>query len=275
MASALRSLSFVASLVASCLLAGPAFADFITPSWRGTADTTWYQWANPYGTETSLGGDPELFSYAPGSSFVPAPAPSGSASLVTPLVPISTGNLYNGAFGIGTFAPDPFTLSVPSFLESGSAGTVTLQVRGSLGFGGMFISTPQLLVGSGSVAATLVQQVVTGTAGGGGFGSSTVESLYAWNSVATDGGELQIVFTNGNHVSLMGFSVDTSRTVAVVPEPTSAASAAAGVLAAAGLAGRRLLRRRRRATSPPAPTGGPAPASPSSSSSSSSPSSRC
>ena len=259
---------------AACGLPGTAAAEFLPPSWRGAAGTTWYQWANPYGTETSLGGDPELFSYATGSSAVPAPAPSGSASLVTPLVPIGTGNFYNGSFGVGTFTPDTFTLSVPSFLQSGSAGTIMLQFRGSLGAGGAFVSTPRLTVGAGTAPATLLQQVTTGSAGGGGFGSTVVESLYAWESVVTDGGLLQIAFENANHVSLMAFSVDTSATVAPVPEPTTAAMAAAAALAASGLAGRRFVRRRRASADQDADASSPA-GSPSSSCSSSSRSLEC
>jgi hypothetical protein len=260
----------VAAIV--CGLPGTAAAGFLVPSWRGNADATWYQWSNPYGTETSLGGDPELFSYAPGSSAVPSPAPFGAASLVTPLIPIGTGNFYNGSFGIGTFTPDTFTLSVPSFLQSGSAGTILLQVRGSLGADNVFISTPQLTAGSGSVDATLLQQVTTGSAGGGGFGSTVVESLYAWDTVVTDGGLLEIEFENASHVSLMALSVDTVAAVPV-PEPTSA-SLAAAALGAAGGAIRRLVRRRRSFTTPNPVAGTPA-GSPSSSCSSSSPLSAC
>jgi len=224
--------------------------------------------------ETPLGGNPELFSYASGSSFVPSPAPAGTASLVTPLIPISTGNFYNGSFGGGAFTPDTFRLSVPSFLQSGSAGTIWLQVRGSLGESNSFISTPRLTVGSGSAAATLVRQVTTGSAGGGGFGSTVVESLYAWDSIVTDGGLLQVAFENANHVSLMAFSVDTSATVAAVPEPTTAAMAAAAALAAAGHAGRKFVRRRRTSTDTDLDAGTPV-GSPSSSCSSSSRSSGC
>jgi hypothetical protein len=273
MASLFRSIRPALITALLCSLPGTAAAEFLVPSWRGNANTTWYQWANPYGTETSLGGDPELFSYAPGNSAVPSRAPSGTASLVTPLIPISTGNFYNGSFGFGTFTPDTFTLSVPSFLQSGSAGTIWLQVRGALGEFNSFISTPRLTVGSGSAAATLVQQVVTGTAGGGGFGSTVVESLYAWDSVVTGGGLLTIEFENANHVSLMALSVDTA-TITAVPEPTTAAMAAAAALAAAGHAGRRFVRRRRVATDTDLDAGTPA-GSPSSSCSSSSPSSAC
>ena len=273
MSCLIRSIRLALLAAVACGLPGTAAADFVTPSWRGAADATWYQWANPYGTETSLGGDPELFSYAPGSSDVPSPAPPGTASLVTPLVPISTGNFYNGSFGFGTFTPDTFTLSVPSFLQSGSAGTIMLQVRGSLGEFNSFISTPRLTIGAGTAPATLLQQVTTGSAGGGGFGNTVVESLYAWDSVVTNGGLLQIAFENANHVSLMAFSVDTSATVAPVPEPTTAAMAAAAALAASGLAGRRFVRRPRPAdtdTEQAAPAG-----LPSSSCSSSSRSSGC
>jgi hypothetical protein len=274
MASLFRSIrpALITALLYS--LPGTAAAEFLVPSWRGASDATWYQWANPYGTETSLGGDPELFSYAPGNSSVPSPAAFGAASLVTPLIPIGTGNFYNGSFGFGTFTPDTFTLSVPSFLQSGSAGTIWLQVRGSLGAGNVFISTPRLTVGSGSATATLVQQVVTGSAGGGGFGSTVVESLYAWDPVVTDGGLLKIEFENANHVSLMAFSIDTSATVVPVPEPTTAAMAAAAALAAAGHAGRRFVRRRRAATDTDIDSGMPV-GSPSSSCSSSSRSSAC
>lgn len=264
-----RSIRLALLAAVACGLPGTVAAEFLTPSWRGAPGATWYQWANPYGTETSLGGDPELFSYAPGSSAVPAFAPSGTASLVTPLVPIATGNFYNGSFGFGTFTPDAFTLSVPSFLQSGSAGTIMLQVRGSLGEFNSFISTPRLTVGAGTAAATLLQQVTTGSAGGGGFGSTVVESLYAWESVVTDGGLLQIAFENANHVSLMAFSVDTSATVAPVPEPTTAAMAAAAALAAGGLSGRRFIRRRRPVAEQDAEATSPA-GSPSSSCSSSS-----
>lgn len=273
MAGLFRSIRLPLLAALACGLPGPAAADFLSPSWRGGPTATWYQWGNPYGAETSLGGDPELFSYAPNSFAGPSPAPSSTASLVTPLVPISTGNFYNGSFGFGTFTPDTFTLSVPSFLQASSAGTVMLQIRGSLGASNSFISTPRLTVGAGTVAASLLQQVTTGTAGGGGFGSTVVESLYAWESVVTDGGLLQIAFENANHVSLMAISVDTSATVVPVPEPTTAAMAAAAALAASGLAGRRFVRRRR--------PGGPAselaapPASRSSSCSSSSRSSAC
>lgn len=268
----------IATVISSiaALLCSPADSrgEFLTPSWRGNSGATWYQWANPYGTETSLGGDPELFSYAPSNSAVPTPTPSGTASLVTPLIPIGTGNFYNGSFGFGTFRPDTFTLSVPSFLQSGSAGTIMLQVRGALGEFNAFISTPRLTVGSGSVAATLLQQVTTGTAGGGGQSSTVVESLYAWESVVTGGGLLQIAFENANHVSLMAFSVDTSATVVPVPEPTTAAMAAAAALAAAGQAGRRFVRRRRATIDTDLDAGTPAD-SPSSSCSSSSRSSEC
>jgi len=251
--------------------------EFLVPSWRGASDATWYQWANPpgFGDETSLGGDPELFSYAPGSFAVPSPVPAGAAILVTPLIPIGTGNFYNGIFfGPGPFVPDTFTISIPSFLQSVSAGTVVLQVRGSLGENGVFISTPRLTVGAGTVSASLLQQVTTGSAGGGGFGSTVVESLYAWESVVTDDGLLQIAFENANHVSLMAFSVDTSATVVPVPEPTTAAMAAAAALAAAGCAARR-VRRRPSAARPPAAAAEAIERSPSSNCSSSSRSSGC
>lgn len=251
-----------------CLLAGTAAAEFLTPSWRGTATATWYQWANPYGSETSLGGDPELFSYAPQAATVPAIAPSGTPRLVTPLVPVGSGNFYNGSFGFGTFRPDTFSLSVPSFLQPGSAGTIWLQVRGSLGEFNSFITTPRLTVGNGSAPAALVRQVTTGTAGGGGFGSTVVETLYAWDPIVTDGGLLEIEFENANHVSLTALSVDTTA-AAVVPEPTAAALAAAAALVAAGRAGQRRLRRR------PASDGPDGAASPSSNCSSSLPSSAC
>jgi hypothetical protein len=221
--------------------------EFLVPSWRGASDATWYQWANPYGSETLVSSDPELYSYAPGSFGVPSPAPSGTATLVTPLTPIGSGNFYNGSFGFGPFVPDTFALFVPSFLQPGLAGTVVLQVRGSLGENDVFISTPRLTVDAGTVSATLLQQVTTGTAGGGGFDSNVVESLYAWETVVTDGGLLQIEFENANHVSLMAFSVDTSATIAPVPEPgTTAAAAAAAAMAAAGYGRRRLLRRGRK-----------------------------
>ena len=221
--------------------------EFLVPSWRRASDATWYQWANPYGSETLISSDPELYSYAPGSFGVPSPAPSGIAILVTPLTPIGSGNFYNGSFGSGPFVPDTFTLSVPSFLQLGSPGTIVLQVRGSLGANDVFISTPRLTVNAGTVSATLLQQVTTGTAGGGGFDSNVVESLYAWESVATDGGLLEIEFENANHVSLMAFSVDTIAMVAPVPEPgTTAAAAAAAAMAAAGYGRRRLLRRGRK-----------------------------
>jgi hypothetical protein len=240
----LTAVTAITTITAIVCAPAESRGEFLVPAWRGESDATWYQWANPYGTETLIRGDPELYSYAPGNFAVPAPAPSGTARLVTPLVPISTGNFYNGSFGAGPFVPDTFTLSVPSLLQSGSAGTVVLQVRGSLGEFGAFISTPRLTVGGGTVPASLLQQVTTGSAGGGGFGSTVVESLYAWESVVTGGGLLQIAFENANHVSLMAVSVDTVATVAPVPEPTTAAMAAAAALAAAGLAGRRRLRRR-------------------------------
>lgn len=273
MSSLFRSIGPVVVAALLCILPGTAAAEFLVPSWRGSAGATWYQWANPYGAETSLGGDPELFSYAPGNSAVPSPAPSGTASLVTPLVPIGSGNFYNGSFGFGTFTPDTFTLSVPSFLQSGSAGTVMLQVRGSLGEFGSFISSPRLMVGSGSVAASLIQQVTTGTAGGGGQSSTVVEALYAWDSIVTDGGLLEIEFENANHVSLMSLSVDASATIAAVPEPTSASLAAAALVGMGG-AIRRFVRRRRSFTTPNPVVGTPA-GSRSSSCSSSSPSSVC
>jgi hypothetical protein len=261
----------------AAILCAPAESrgEFLVPAWRGESDATWYQWANPYGTETLISGDPELYSYAPGSFAVPAPAPSGTASLVTPLVPISTGNFYNGSFGAGSFVPDTFTLSVPSLLQSGSAGTIWLQVRGSLGEADSFISIPRLSVGAGAAPASLLRQVITGTAGGGGFGSTVVETLYAWESVVTDGGLLQIAFENANHVSLMAFSVDTSATVAPVPEPTTAAMAAAAALAAAGCAGRRRLLRRPAAARASVAAAETLEGSPSSSCSSSSRSSPC
>jgi hypothetical protein len=272
----LAALTVITTIAA--LLCAPAESrgEFLEPAWRGDSDATWYQWANPYGPETLISPDPELYSYAPGSSLVPTPAPSGTASLVTPLVPIGTGNFYNGVFfGPGPFVPDTFMLSVPSLLQSGSAGTIWLQVRGSLGEFNSFISTPRLAVGAGTVSASLLRQVTTGTAGGGGFGSTVVETLYGWESVVTDGGLLQIAFENANHVSLMAFSVDTSATVAPVPEPTTAAMAAAAALAAAGLAGRRRVRRRPAAQRAPAAGAEMLEDSPSSNCSSSSRSSRC
>ena len=116
-----RSIRLSLIVAVICCLPGTAAAAFLVPAWRGTSDATWYLWANPYGMET-------------------------------PLIPISTGNFYNGSFGGGGFTPDTFRLSVPSFLQSGSAGTIWLQVRGSLGESNSFISTPRLTVGSGSAA---------------------------------------------------------------------------------------------------------------------------
>jgi hypothetical protein len=260
-----RLARFLVAVGCACLLAGTAGADFITPSWRGAATTTWYQWGNPpgFGEGVLISEDPELYSYAPTNSQVPDPAPGGTASLVTPMVPSpGTGNLYN-------FSSLPVSLAVPSFLTSGTAGTVVLQVRGFLGEFGSFIGAPTILSGTGQIAFDAFEQLSSEIVNTFQGPQTRVERLYGWTSIAGVDGPVEISMLKGNHASLIALSVDT---LAAVPEPTSAALAAAAALMAAGHAGRRFVRRRRSASA----SDGVAPAVlPSSNCSSSSPSSAC
>jgi hypothetical protein len=186
------------------------------------------------------GSNPEEYSYAPSDSLVPALAPSGTASMATTVLPIGSGNLYS-------FTADQFTFSIPSFLTPGTPGTILLQARATIGDQGALLTTPQLVVGASSVAANLLRQVTVGTASGDGNNTTVEELLYAWGDVATDGGSLTITLDKGAHVSVWAFSVDTSASIAPVPEPaTTAAAAAAAAMVAAGYGRRRLLRRCRK-----------------------------
>ena len=258
-----RPTRFLVAVGCACLLAGTAAADFITPTWRGDATATWYQWGNPPGFGVGDEISEDLFSYAPSSSQVPDPAPGGTASLVTPMVPSpGSGNLYN-------FSSLPVSLSVPSFLTSGSAGTVVLQVRGFLGEFGTFIGTPTILSGTSQLAFDAYEQLSSEIVNTFQGPQTRVERLYGWTSIAGVDGPVEISMLKGNHASLIAFSVDT---LAAVPEPTSAALAAAAALVAAGHTGRRFVRRRRSAS---ASDGVALAGSPSSNCSSSSPSSAC
>jgi hypothetical protein len=247
--------------------------DFVMPSWRGAADATWYQWANPPGFSSPVvvpDSNPEAYSYAPSDSLVPALAPAGTATMVTRTLPIGSGNLYS-------FAADPFTFTIPSFLTAGTPGTVVLQARATIGDQGALLTTPQLAVGGSTVGANLLQQVTVGTASGDGNTTTVEQLLYSWDNVSTDGGPLTITFDKGAHVSVWAVSVDTTATVAPVPEPgTTAAAAAAAAMAAAGYGRRRLLRRGRQqaTTASVSAAEQSVERSPSSSSSSSSPSSQ-
>ncbi len=262
--------------VAVAVLCSPAECrgDFVVPSWRGAADATWYLWANPPGFSSPVvvpDSNPETYSYAPGDSLVPASAPAGTASMVTRTLPIGSGNLYS-------FAADPFTFTIPSFLTASTPGTVVLQARATIGDQGSLLTTPQLAVGGSTVAANLLQQVTVGTASGDGNTTTVEQMLYTWDNVSTDGGPLTITFDKGAHVSVWAVSVDTSATVAPVPEPgTTAAAAAAAALAAAGYGRRRLLRRGRKQVAGASGSAAeqPVEGSPSSNSSSSSPLSLC
>jgi len=217
--------------------------EFLVPSWRGASDATWYQWANPPGFSSPVvvpHSNPEAYSYAPSESLVPALAPAGTATMVTRTLPIGSGNLYS-------FAADPFTFTIPSFLTAGTPGTVVLQARATIGDQGALLTTPQLAVGGSTVGANLLQQVTVGTASGDGNTTTVEQLLYSWDNVSTDGGPLTITFDKGAHVSVWAVSVDTTATVAPVPEPgTTAAAAAAAAMAAAGYGRRRLLRRSRK-----------------------------
>ena len=257
-----RSLGLAAVGVLSLVFCGPSTArgEFLSFAWRGEAGTAHYAWANPFASPTSLGGSPELYSYAPNSQLLPSDPPTGTAAVVTAAFPGSSGNFY-------TFAAEPFTLRSPSSLSAGDAGTIALQVRGFLGEAGGFLDGIGLGSSKRAPDSTTLRSSQTVSPPGAPGPQTLVEYLYLWENVGDQSGSFEISFTKAAHGSLSGFAIDSSIAAEAVPEPTTAALAAAGALAVAGSAARRLLRRRRRHAV--------AGASPSSSCSSSSPSSAC
>lgn len=214
---------FLAAALAVCASSQSVFADFVTPAFRGSANSTYQQW-NVF-TATTGPNDPDVALSNPNGT--PDVVETTGSAFVT-----GGGNIYSFA------AATSFDVTVPDFdLGAGYLTSVVVQIRTQ----GTPLDTSSILWnGLAPTDSELMHEEVLG-----GFGGALQDWKFEWTDLAGNTASNLLNFSaSGSSMSLDWLAVDTVA-VEAVPEAGSLA-----MMFAAGLTtvGYLRLRRRREAS---------------------------
>lgn len=192
--------------------ASPAeLSHFVTPSYRGLADTEWAIWDNFTVANGAPGNLPD-FAGSTGNGTI---TQNTTGAFLT-----SGGNIYSFSVPTAFTVADstPFTLGTVTF-QADTLGTLldynSVLLRYDNGGGLQTLATTRTELYNSAL---------------GGFGGSEVTSLWQWNVSALGINSFDIVFNaSGSSMSFAAAALDTVSVTTVVPEPT-----VSGLLAGAG-----------------------------------------